>query len=560
MSKKRKQKADSPALIRDRQTDKLIVILVFLTIGLAPLIVRLKTELFVSPLIDPMIVLSTRNTYYLFTYYKFFLLAVFSLMILAVFCYQLFFASKHIANSIINILLGSFAVSATLATVLSDYKTIALFGMSGRNMGFISFLCFALLTFVIVNSPGLRRYVKYAFYVLIPFLCVNAFFVALNYLGYNVLSNRLVSWLIAGNQGLSKGSFIMGTLAHFNYTSGLGAILFAFFAAALVFKCRKRNEKIIFLIMTILASVIVFGSRSLSGVVTYIFTLILLIAFVVGSRDKIKLLRLGEIIFSAGIVYVLMTLYDQSFFKELLDDVAILGATAIAALLLIAVYVTVRYLWQQSARNRLIFGCAIIAVLLLAGVILGPKASDKISQELSRTSPDVIQQKLEKDEFDLPQPGWAMGTGRLYLWQETLKLSLRQPLFGYGLDTLPFVFNQGDPAKIAGVNDARVTVDKPHNIYVNMLYGAGVLALLSYLAMVGIVLFRSFRTIYEKRDNALLLLPFVMGILAYLYQGLFNDPVQGMEQVSWVFLGFSYLLTIDNSKQESNSGQGKLTL
>lgn len=543
MSKRRKLKADGLYLPQEQKSDKLIMILIFLTIGLVPLIVHYKIELFVSPAIDPMIVFNTGKTYYMFTYYKFILLAIICFLLLVTYCYQLLIIKKQISDSKINIFLAIYTIFLLLSTVLSDYKTIALFGIQGRNMGLIAFLCFGLLMFVTMNSPELLKYVKYIYYVLSPLVCINAILVVLKYLDYHVLSNKLVSWLIAGGRELSKGSFIMGTLAHFNYISGLGAILFAFFATAFIFQGRKRKDAILCFMMAILSSIIVFGSKSLSGVVTYIFIVILLSAITVSYKDKNRLVRLGGVILSTGIVYVLMALYNNSFSKELLNDSAILGASVISALIFIAVLVMFHYLRQQPGRKRLIFGCITIAFFLLFGIIAGPKVEYKVDEELRRINSDAILQELDKDEFNLPEYGWAWGTGRIYLWQETLELSLHKPLFGYGLDTLPFAFNQGDPAKIAAVNDAMVTVDKPHNVYVNMLYGSGVVALLSYLAIIGIVLFRSFKTIIERKENALRLLPFVIGILAYLYQGLFNDPVQGVEPILWVFLGFGYLLT-----------------
>ena len=51
-----------------------------------------------------------------------------------------------------------------------------------------------------------------------------------------------------------------------------------------------------------------------------------------------------------------------------------------------------------------------------------------------------MQQKRHFTLPELPESGWGPGTGRIYIWEKTLKLVKERPLFGYGLDTLMYNF------------------------------------------------------------------------------------------------------------------------
>ena len=55
---------------------------------------------------------------------------------------------------------------------------------------------------------------------------------------------------------------------------------------------------------------------------------------------------------------------------------------------------------------------------------------------------------------------------------------------------LPFEFDQTDPAKIPAMERPDVIIDKPHNVYINMLFGAGIVAFLAFIAIVIMVIFK----------------------------------------------------------------------
>ncbi len=103
----------------------------------------------------------------------------------------------------------------------------------------------------------------------------------------------------------------------------------------------------------------------------------------------------------------------------------------------------------------------------------------------------------------LPKPNAINFTPerRVYIWQILPEIVLKQPVSGYGLENislayqnyfqnLNFNINQ-DPVKLS-LKD--VVIDRTHNYLLDLLIFSGGLGLLSYLALAGIILKKSFKT------------------------------------------------------------------
>ena len=65
-------------------------------------------------------------------------------------------------------------------------------------------------------------------------------------------------------------------------------------------------------------------------------------------------------------------------------------------------------------------------------------------------------------------------TGRGYIWSRTLPIVLEKPLLGYGGDTFALYFPQNDLlGKANTYNTFNMYVDKPHNMYLQMVVNFG---------------------------------------------------------------------------------------
>lgn len=72
---------------------------------------------------------------------------------------------------------------------------------------------------------------------------------------------------------------------------------------------------------------------------------------------------------------------------------------------------------------------------------------------------------------------------RLTIWQTTIKLAVERPLFGYGPETMPIVFAPVFPPQLVYYQGRQVTVDRAHNVWLDLAASAGLAGVVSFLAM-----------------------------------------------------------------------------
>ncbi len=113
------------------------------------------------------------------------------------------------------------------------------------------------------------------------------------------------------------------------------------------------------------------------------------------------------------------------------------------------------------------------------------------------------------------------GAGRIYIWKESLKLFPQNWAFGIGPENLKYA--EIEPAP-------RVTADKAHNIFIEILVTMGIFALIAFV----IFLVRVIK-IPENDDEEVI---FLM-ITTYLVQGFFNIDVIMVMPLFWIIMGFS---------------------
>lgn len=136
------------------------------------------------------------------------------------------------------------------------------------------------------------------------------------------------------------------------------------------------------------------------------------------------------------------------------------------------------------------------------------------------------------------------GSGRGYIWSRTIPLLKKHLLMGTGADTFMLVFPQDDYAgKYSSGSPLQVTCDKPHNMYLGMAVGTGIISLLAFVSIIAISLLRVFKSdeisIYAKS--------LVAGIIGFLVVGLFNDS---SVCVMPMFYGLLGIVTALSGKKE----------
>ncbi len=157
-----------------------------------------------------------------------------------------------------------------------------------------------------------------------------------------------------------------------------------------------------------------------------------------------------------------------------------------------------------------------------------------------------------------------LGSSRGYIWSRTLPLLKNCTVTGYGPDNFVYAFPQNDYlAKFyAYAEGFHITVDKPHNLYLQIAVNNGIIALIAFLVICVFYLVDCFRLYALKKKYRLEQtygISVMLAIVGYLAAGLFNDSVVSVAPVFWILLGVGAALnTINRRMDREASGEEEL--
>lgn len=146
-----------------------------------------------------------------------------------------------------------------------------------------------------------------------------------------------------------------------------------------------------------------------------------------------------------------------------------------------------------------------------------------------------------------------LGSSRGYIWSRTIPLLENCIVTGYGPDNFVYAFPQNDYlAKYYAYEEGfHITVDKPHNLYLQIAVNNGIIALAAFLLICGFYLIDSLKLYALKKEyriEQVYGISVMLGIVGYLAAGLFNDSVVSVAPVFWILLGVGAALNTINRK------------
>jgi len=157
-----------------------------------------------------------------------------------------------------------------------------------------------------------------------------------------------------------------------------------------------------------------------------------------------------------------------------------------------------------------------------------------------------------------------LGSSRGYIWSRSIPLIKDTLILGTGPDTFAFDFPQEDLiGKYYAYDTPNIVVDKAHNLYLQIAINYGVIALLAFLAMMVIYIVDSiklyaFKEQFEEKSKMLGAIT-CLGVIGYLFSGIFNDSVVSVAPVFWIVLGVGVALNFMN-REAIRRKQGKLSI
>lgn len=144
-----------------------------------------------------------------------------------------------------------------------------------------------------------------------------------------------------------------------------------------------------------------------------------------------------------------------------------------------------------------------------------------------------------------------VGSARGYIWSRTFPMIKDRWLLGYGPDTYPLHFPQHDViGKANAYDNPIIIVDKPHNLFLQIMVSTGVPSLLALMALFVIyfVLWvRHIRSTDKDDIRRWMSIGIFVAICGYLIAGLFNDSVVSVAPVFWILWGLGIGLAVKKS-------------
>ncbi|MBU3812642.1 MAG: O-antigen ligase family protein, partial [Candidatus Niameybacter stercoravium] len=156
--------------------------------------------------------------------------------------------------------------------------------------------------------------------------------------------------------------------------------------------------------------------------------------------------------------------------------------------------------------------------------------------------------QFTKEPMELEEPASIgfrgkerLGSARGYIWSRTLPLIKERPLLGYGPDAFAFAFPQNDLlGKWYAYRTPNMTVDKPHNLYLQIAVNQGLIALVAFLVLVGAYIINAIKVYAFRKDYSskeIVGIAVFLSVIGYLGAGIFNDSIVSVAPIFWVLLG-----------------------
>lgn len=554
---------------------KLLPLLIIL--GVIPIIVRLK--IIPTPIgsLDYMAYPIGENNFDFFSYYK----SVF-IVSLSMIGFILFWIKKEVVKTKYYISLIVMGILANLSTVFSPFTSIVLKGVGDRYEGIFIWLSYLIITFLTINLVKNKKDIKIllgaAFVGIIIISVIGSFqFFGLDLFKSNFGRHLILPkdlWGMANTLNFKFDKYIIySTYFNPNYGGSL-MVMFLFFSIMIFLSVKGKLYNILSYLFYILIYINWIGCRSRAGFLAGQFTFIFFLFF---YRKKLfknfkKIILL--IITGLTIGIVMNSFSENSLGKKLYDIES-------------SKYNPMREMVLKSPNDLFIKTDKIILNIILEKNKLSFKdengekiASNLIDNkykfidsrykkfELERREDDYYNLTYEKfsyplilrnngfktigfqgrvsDIYTADRVRWmdgyeSKGSARVYIWSRTIPKLKKTGFFGGGPDTFSLIFPQEDNfGKRIAFGNPSMIVDKPHNLYLQIIINMGYLFFIGFVVFVGSYLIQSIKIYRNKKIDGfyeVIGLSTALAITGYLAAGMFNDSAVSVAPYFWFFMG-----------------------
>ncbi|MCR5185525.1 MAG: O-antigen ligase family protein [Clostridia bacterium] len=189
-------------------------------------------------------------------------------------------------------------------------------------------------------------------------------------------------------------------------------------------------------------------------------------------------------------------------------------------------------------KNKKIKEIIVIALLtIISTTIVYGQNKTTLLGDLDRTRKEVTE--MAKGNIDE-----KYGTKRIYIWKHTLEIVPQYLIHGAGLDNFYFAFD-GEPLRSPS---GRTIYDKAHNEYLQIIVTEGLLSLMVYLVMYGIITWNGMKNSFADKKIYL-----ILPIIGYLVQAFFN--IRDIEAAPFFFIAMGLAIINKTEKHEKREDE-----
>lgn len=500
--------------------------------------------------------------------------------------------------------LGIYAIFVIISTIFAIDTQTALWGFVDMYQGMFVLLSYVIITFLTINFVNSERDVNLFVNAFLFLMIVEGIIGVGQYFGFDFFQSGIgKSLIVPGNIQVDGLSFsfgpktIYGTLFNTNFVGSFATLMLPM-AVAILLGTKSKKQRIAAGIAVILMLFVWIGCNSRAGyfgvAVTAVFALLLfrkiikkysiafaglvIICFIlmVGLNyytDGNILNRLQVFNLKNQIESIRAELYDEKAFR--IDDL-ILGQDTFT------IKTSMETLKFKIDENKIYFLDENDKELEITTkkneVSIKDKKYAGYIITISENYPGITVRRSSRN-FNfyfsdngvkligsggrLTEPMTArafkplvgleeLASNRGYIWGRTIPLLKSYVIYGSGPDNFPMAFPQDDLLVKSNVfYDPSTVVDKPHNLYLQIITNTGIISLLSFISLLGIYIIDSFKLYFKTNYDSFekyIGVSYLLSAIGYLSAAIFNDSVISVAPIFWILFGMGISI---NKKVES---------
>ena len=584
-------------------------------LAIAPLIVRLKI-IFPSEAVAKVLKMSQVTDVFSQNKAMYIIVIVAIMLVVFFFLFNKNDMKKSKMILFYSIACGIFLLFSLISACASSYKDVAVWGLPDRAEGIVMIVCYVLMLLYASYAFRNTKDYRYIVAPLLLIIGVNTFLGVFQYIGQDLYNTTFFKNIIVPKELAKDATMqlayeegkVYGTMFHYNYMGTFGAMMVPLFAV-LTMLIKNIKVKLIGGIATLASLFLLFGSTSRAGLIG--LALSFLIAIIVFGkfifiRWKIMLplvvcfvlVLVGFNFATKGTIFSRVpTLMSDAFgifmpveTFDYKDQIPIRDITTKEKKVHITLQskeeIVVEYAVQEvkfyDAAGKEIdytlsgdsFKSADSRFSHISFKLIGPSDRPQVKDAaiIYVNNMPVFMLKLDQEEgvyladsftgekIDIDDPetlGFRgkekLGSARGYIWSRSLPMLKETFLIGYGPDVFIMKFPQRDYlGKYYAYDTPNMTVDKPHNLYLQIAINQGVIALLAFLALtcgyiVESIKLYALRAYYDSKEA--IGIATMLAIVGYMGSGFFNDSIVSVAPIFWILLGVGIAINYAINKE-----------